>query len=65
MNLFTKQNRLTDIGNKLMVTKGDSGRLEERFKKKKKSLKKKKIMVILIGEIMNSNYFVKEKILVF
>lgn len=26
MNLFTKQIRLTDIGNKLMVTKGEWGR---------------------------------------
>ena len=25
MNLFTKQNRLTDIENKIMVTKGESG----------------------------------------
>ena len=25
MNLFTKQNRLIDIGNKLMVTKGERG----------------------------------------
>ena len=27
MNLFTKQNRLTDIKNKLMVTKGEMWRV--------------------------------------